>query len=60
MTWTAIAAFLQLVLLGVSKYFERDQDEKARKELLHAKLAQAVKDHDTVTITAILDGSMRQ
>ena len=53
---TVIAAFLQLVILVLNNWFNKDAQDKARKEKLHAELADAIKAGDTARINNILDG----
>lgn len=52
---TIIGGLLQLVFLILNNRFEKDNLEKKRKEDLHAKLTQAIKDKDTAAITMLLE-----
>lgn len=49
-----ISGVIQLVFLIFNNYFEKDKDEKKRKEDLHAKLADAIKRNDSDAVNNIL------
>jgi hypothetical protein len=50
-----IGAFLQLLLLILSKWAEKDAAKKSKKEEIQKELSDALKAKDTSAITAALD-----
>lgn len=53
--WAAIGAFLQLLYLIFKNKFEKDADEKARKDALHAEAMDAIKNGDLSKYTSVFD-----
>jgi hypothetical protein len=51
---SAISAALQLILLIVSKWFEKDAEKKKKKEELGKELKDAIKSKDTSRINATI------
>lgn len=55
MNWAQLIPLIfQLITMILKNKFEKDALEKIRKEDLHAKLADAIKRHDTAGINDIL------
>ncbi len=50
-----ISAILQLAVMVLKNKFEKDAEEKARKDALHAQASDAIKSGDLSAITTIFD-----
>lgn len=57
--WTVIGALLQLILLFTKNKFEKDAEERKRKDGLYVEAKAAVKIRDVSSINSIL-GRVRQ
>jgi hypothetical protein len=55
MTWLGVVtAIIQLIVMVFSNKLERDKQEKARKDDLHAKLEKAIADRDASAVNDLL------
>ena len=56
MNWLMVlGSILQLAFLILGNKYQNDTKEKARKEDLHAKLAEAIKNRDAVGVNDIFN-----
>lgn len=52
--WATIAGVLQIVLIVLKNYFERDAEEKARKDALRTAATEAIKSGDLSRINSVI------
>ena len=54
--WQVVAGVIQIIFLVLKNKFEKDAEEKKRKEALYAEARTAIKERNLSAITSVLDG----
>ena len=54
--WQVVAGIIQIIFLVLKNKFEKDAEEKKRKEALYAQAKTAIKERNLSAITSVLDG----
>lgn len=57
--WQVAAALIQLIYLFTKNKFEKDAEERKRKDALYVEAKKAIADRDTSSITRIFDSVRR-
>ncbi len=53
--WSAIGVILQIIFLVIKNMFEKDAEEKKRKEALYAEAKTAIANRDLSAINSVFD-----